>query len=115
MRRVCDLNGVNGLCITKLDVLDGLETIKIAVAYQGCEELGGAVVGSDQYGQVAPVYEELPGWQQSTAGVTDYDQLPTNARAYLERLSEILGASVDMISTGPERTQTIILKAPFSG
>lgn len=114
MRRVCDLNGVDGLCITKLDVLDGLETVKIAVAYKGCEALGGAVLGSDQYGQVEPVYEELPGWDQPTAGVTDYQQLPENARAYLDRLAEILGASVDIVSTGPERTQTITLKAPFS-
>ncbi len=114
MRRVCDLNGVDGLCITKLDVLDGLETVKIAVAYKGCDALGGAVLGSDQYGQVEPVYEELPGWDQPTAGVTDYQQLPENARAYLDRLAEILGASVDIVSTGPERTQTITLKAPFS-
>jgi adenylosuccinate synthase len=114
MRRVCDLNGVDGLCITKLDVLDGLETVKIAVAYKGCDALGGAVLGSDQYAQVEPVYEELPGWDQPTAGVTDYQQLPENARAYLDRLAEILGASVDIVSTGPERTQTITLKAPFS-
>ncbi|MEL0082788.1 MAG: adenylosuccinate synthase [Gammaproteobacteria bacterium] len=114
MRRVCDLNGVDGLCITKLDVLDGLEKIKIAVAYQGSEELGGAVLGSERYAAVTPVYEEMPGWQQSTAGVTDYDQLPENARAYLDRLAQILGASVDIVSTGPERTQTIIMKAPFS-
>ena len=114
MRRVCDLNGVDGLCITKLDVLDGLDSIKIAVAYKGCEELGGAVVGSDQYSQVEPVYEEMPGWHGNTSGVTDYDLLPANARAYIERLSEILGAPVDMISTGPERTETIILKKPFT-
>ena len=113
MRRVRDLNGLDGLCITKLDVLDGLETVKIAIAYKGCEELGGAVLGSGNYGQVEPVYEELPGWQQSTAGVTDYDQLPENARGYLSRLSELVGAGIDMISTGPERSETIILKAPF--
>lgn len=114
MRRVCDLNGVDGLCITKLDVLDGLDSIKIAVAYKGAEALGGAVVGSDQYGKVEPVYEELPGWSGNTAGVTDYDLLPVNARAYLERLSEVLGASVDIVSTGPERSQTIVLKPPFT-
>ena len=114
MRRVRDLNGLDGLCITKLDVLDGLDTVKIAIAYKGAEELGGAVLGSEGYEQVEPVYEELPGWQQSTAGVTDYDRLPANAQAYLDRLSELVGAGIDMISTGPERSETIILKPPFT-
>ena len=72
------------------------------------------MLGSEGYEQVEPVYEELPGWQQSTAGVTDYDRLPANARAYLDRLSELVGAGIDMISTGPERSETIILKPPFT-
>ena len=113
MRRVRDLNGIDGLCMTKLDVLDGLDTVKIAIDYKGAEQLGGAVLGSEHYGQVEPVYEELPGWHESTAGVTDYAKLPVNARAYLDRLSELVGANIDMISTGPERSETIILKAPF--
>ncbi len=114
MRRVRDLNGVDGLCITKLDVLDGLDCVRIATAYGGTNGMDGAVVGSGRYDQVEPVYEELPGWSESTAGITRYDDLPANARAYLERLSELVGAPIDIISTGPERSETIMLRPPFA-
>ncbi|MCC7328948.1 MAG: adenylosuccinate synthase [Gammaproteobacteria bacterium] len=107
-------NGVTGLCVTKLDVLDGLERLKICVGYR----LGGGVVDTtpvlvDQYADCEPVYEELPGWRSSTVGITTLDALPANARRYLARIEEILGVPVDMISTGPDRDQNIVVRHPF--
>ncbi len=113
-RRAILHNGVTGLCVTKLDVLDGLECIKICVGYR----LGGDVVDStpvlvDQYADCEPVYEELPGWRSSTVGITERSGLPGAAHRYLGRIEEILGVPVDMISTGPDRNQNIILRHPF--
>jgi adenylosuccinate synthase len=107
-------NGVTGLCLTKLDVLDGLETLKICTGYR----LGGQVVDTtppmvDQYADCEPVYEELPGWQASTVGITRLDALPPNARRYVNRIEEIVGVPVDMISTGPDRNENIIIRHPF--
>lgn len=107
-------NGVTGLCVTKLDVLDGLKQIKICVGYR----LGGELVNStpmlvDQYADCEPVYEELPGWQASTVGITSQAALPRAARVYLRRIEEILGVPLDMISTGPDREQNIIVRHPF--
>ncbi len=113
-RRAVLHNGVTGLCVTKLDVLDGLERLKICVGYR----LGGEVVDStpvlvDQYADCEPVYEELPGWRASTVGITDHAALPDAARAYLRRIEEILGVPIDLVSTGADRTQTIVRRHPF--
>src|SRR5262245_34471971 len=107
-------NSVSGLCVTKLDVLDQLDTIRVAVGYrQGGKTLATPPWMVDGFADCEPVYEELPGWQQSTVGITKYSELPVNARRYLERLQEIVGAPVDIVSTGPERDQTIVLRHPF--
>ncbi|VCU69755.1 Adenylosuccinate synthetase [Pigmentiphaga humi] len=114
LKRSIRLNGISGLCITKLDVLDGLETIKLGVGYRVNGEFrdvlpyGAAAVASSE-----PVLEEMPGWSESTVGVTEYDKLPVNARRYLERMSEVCGVPIDLVSTGPDRTETIVLRHPF--
>lgn len=114
LKRSVRLNGISGLCITKLDVLDGLETIKIGVGY----EINGVFTdvlpsGADKVAQAKPVLEEMPGWTESTVGVTDFDRLPVNAQRYLKRMSEVCGVKIDMVSTGPDRNETIILNNPF--
>ena len=114
LKRSIRLNGISGLCITKLDVLDGLETIKLGVGYRVNSEFrdvlpyGAAAVASSE-----PVLEEMPGWTESTVGVTEYDKLPVNARRYLERMAEVCGVPIDLVSTGPDRTETIVLRHPF--
>ncbi|MCC7258858.1 MAG: adenylosuccinate synthase [Gammaproteobacteria bacterium] len=113
-RRAVLHNGVTGLCVTKLDVLDGLEQLKICVGYR----LDGALVDStpvlvDRYADCEPVYEELPGWRASTVGITGRAALPDAARAYLGRIEQILGVPVDLVSTGPDRNQNIVLRHPF--
>src|SRR5579885_2127344 len=107
-------SSVSGLCITKLDVLDGLDTIRVAVGYR----INGQVVAEpplsiEGYAGLEPVYEELPGWRESTVGITDYASLPVNARKYLERLQALVEVPIDVISTGPDREQTIVLRHPF--
>jgi adenylosuccinate synthase len=114
LRRSIVHSSVSGLCITKLDVLDGLDTIRVAVGYR----VAGQVVAEpplsiEGYAAVEPVYEELPGWAESTVGITDYAALPLNARKYLERLQALVEVPVDVISTGPDREQTIVLRHPF--
>jgi len=116
LRRSIVHSSVSNLCITKLDVLDGLDTIRVAVGYR----IGGAIVAEpplsiDGYSGVEPVYEELPGWRESTVGITEYGALPVNARRYLERLQELVNVPIGMISTGPDRDQTIVLSHPFGG
>ena len=114
LKRSIQLNGVSGLCITKLDVLDGVEAVKICVGY----ELEGAFseilpVGAEELERCHPVYEELPGWMESTVGVRAYEELPRAARAYLERIGALAGVSLDLISTGAERAETIVRRHPF--
>jgi adenylosuccinate synthase len=110
----CRINGVSGLCITKLDVLDGLESVRLCVAYEiDGERRKVTSYGADELAQATPVYEELPGWTQSTVGVRRLDGLPLNARYYLERVEETTGVSVHIISTGAERADTIIFRHPF--
>jgi adenylosuccinate synthase len=116
LKRAIVNSSVSGLCITKLDVLDGLDTIRVGVGYR----IDGVVTPEppltvDGYAGIEPVYEELPGWHESTVGLTDYGALPGNARRYLERLEVLAGVPLDMISTGPERDQTIVLRHPFGG
>ena len=115
LRRTVQINGVGGLCVTKLDVLDGLPTVKLCVSYEihgeRCEL---QPFGADAVADCKPVYEEMPGWSESTVGVKTIDKLPANARRYLERLSEIVGARIDMVSTGPDRDETILARHPFN-
>ena len=107
-------SSVSGLCITKLDVLDGLDTIRICVGYRvNGEVTPQPPLSVEGYAAIEPVYEELPGWPESTVGVTAYQGLPLKARSYLERLQSLVGVPIDMISTGPEREQTIMLRHPF--
>ncbi|HEY6483770.1 MAG TPA: adenylosuccinate synthase [Steroidobacteraceae bacterium] len=116
LRRAIVHSSVSNLCITKLDVLDGLDTIRVAVGYR----IAGEVVAQpplcmESYDGVEPVYEDVPGWKESTVGIRDYAALPANARSYLERLQELVNVPIGMISTGPDREQTIVLKHPFGG
>ena len=114
LRRAIVHSSVSGLCITKLDVLDGLETIRICVGYRvGGQMLPGPPLFADAYAEVEPVYEELPGWRESTVGAREHAALPLNARRYLDRIQELLRIPIDLISTGPERDQTIVLRHPF--
>ena len=115
LRRSIINSSVSGLCVTKLDVLDGLETIRIGVGYEiDGNSVEGLPVLTDRFADCQPVYEELPGWTESTVGVTSCSGLPENARAYLSRIEELARIPVDIISTGPERDQTIIKRHPFS-
>ncbi|MDH5484729.1 MAG: adenylosuccinate synthase [Gammaproteobacteria bacterium] len=114
LRRAAQVNSITGLCITKLDVLDGLETLRICTAYkyQG-ETLELLPVGADVIEKCEPVYEDMPGWTQSTVGVRDKSELPENAINYLNRLEEVVGVPIAIISTGPERDETIVLRNPY--
>jgi adenylosuccinate synthase len=114
LRRAIQINGVSGLCITKLDVLDGMDKVRICAGYR----IGGALhdllpLGAEDAARCEPIYEDMPGWPESTVGISEYARLPALARAYLERLQALCGAPVDMISTGAERKETIVLRHPF--
>ena len=114
LRQAVRINSISGLCVTKLDVLDGLDTIRICVDYQtGDGGRGLARFANEYYADIKPVYEDLPGWQESTLGMRRYEDLPANAKAYLRRIEEAVGAGIDIISTGPDREETIVLKDPF--
>jgi len=114
LRRSIINSSVSGLCVTKLDVLDELETIQICVGYQiDGEPIAGVPVVVDRLAECVPIYEEWPGWQSSTVGFTDFDELPSAARDYLARIEQLAGVPVDIISTGPDREQTIIKRNPF--
>ncbi len=114
LRRSIVNSSVSGLCVTKLDVLDELETIQICVGYKiDGAPIAGVPVIVDRFSECKPVYEEHPGWQESTVGVTSFEKLPANARDYLARIEELAGVPVDIISTGPDREQTIIKQHPF--
>lgn len=114
LKRSIQINGISGLCITKMDVMDGLEVIRICTGYQ----INGKVidllpVGAEELTDCSPIYEELPGWSESTVGVKRVEDLPANARAYLKRVEEICEAPIAIISTGPDRDETIVLQHPF--
>jgi adenylosuccinate synthase len=114
LRRSIIHSSVSGLCITKLDVLDGLETLRICTGYRmGEQVLSEPPLFADAFADVEPIYEEMPGWRESTVGITDYALLPAAARAYLERLQHCVGVPIDIVSTGPDREQTIVLRHPF--
>ena len=114
LRRSARINGLTGLCITKLDVLDGIPELEICTGYK----LDGKIVdllpvGAEDVARCEPIYEVMPGWQEITFGVKRWEDLPANARAYLKRLEELCGVPVDIVSTGPERDETIVLRHPF--
>ena len=114
LTRSAKINDITGLCITKLDVLDGLETVRICTGYEVAGRTSSvAPLGAEAFGECRPVYEEVPGWRESTVGLHRYDELPQNARHYLRRIEEISDIPVDIISTGPDRAETIILRHPF--
>ena len=114
LRRAVEINSVSGLCLTKLDVLDGLDVVRICTGYRNA---GGLVTVSpsdaDSYEGLEPIYEDMPGWQESTIGAQRLEDLPVAARNYIRRLEEAVGAPIDIISTGPDRVETIILRHPF--
>lgn len=114
LKRAIIINGVSGLCITKLDVLDGLPEIQVCTGYKlGGQLLDILPLDADEIALCEPVYETLPGWSETTAGLTNWEQLPANARRYLERVQTLIGAPIDMVSTGPDRVHTILLRHPF--
>ena len=114
LKRSFALNGVTGTCITKLDVLDGLPEIRLCTGYTVNGQPQPLLPsGADAVAECAPVYESLPGWQESTVGVKSFDALPANARAYLHRIEALTGVPIAMVSTGPDRAETIVLQHPF--
>ena len=114
LKRAIQINGVSGLCVTKLDVLDGVEQLKLCTGYRLEGEFTNILpVGAEELSRCEPVYETLPGWKESTVGVKALDGLPAAARAYLRRIEEVCAVPVDMISTGPDREETIVLRHPF--
>lgn len=115
LRRAMQINSVSGLCLTKLDVLDGLDVIRICVGYQDNQgnKIDAFPVDAADYDGLQPMYEEIDGWSESTYGVKSVDGLPANAIAYVKKLEEAVGAPIDIISTGPDRNETIILRNPF--
>ncbi len=113
-RRSIFNNSVTGLCVTKLDVLDELDTIRLCVGYKvNGEPVEVPPIGAEGYAKIEPIYEEMPGWKSNTFGVTRYEDLPDNARRYLKRIEEVTAAEVAVISTGPDRDHTIVLRNPF--
>ena len=116
LRRSIEINSISGLCLTKLDVLDGLETIRICVGYkaQNGNLLVDAPTDADSYLGLQPVYEEVPGWSESTVGAKTLAELPANALAYIKRVEELVGAPIDIVSTGPDRNETIVLRHPYA-
>ncbi|HMQ11863.1 MAG TPA: adenylosuccinate synthase [Candidatus Competibacter phosphatis] len=115
LRRSILNNSVTGLCVTKLDVLDGLDSIRMCVDYRcGVERLDHVPLGAEALAACEPIYEEMPGWRDSTFGVRRYEDLPAAARAYLRRIEELADAPIDIISTGPDRADTIVLRNPFA-
>ena len=114
LRRSIVNSSVSGLCVTKLDVLDELETIQICVGYRiDNKDISGVPVVVDRFAECKPVYEEVEGWCESTVGATSIDDLPQKARSYLDRIEELAGVPIDIVSTGPDRDQTIVKQHPF--
>lgn len=116
LRRAIEINSISGLCLTKLDVLDGLESIRICTGYKDRNGnlLVDAPTDAESYEGLQPVYEEVAGWSESTVGAKSLEELPANARAYIRRVEELVGAPIDIISTGPDRVETIVLRHPYA-
>jgi adenylosuccinate synthase len=115
LKRSAQVNGLSGLCVTKLDVLDGLKELQLCVGYElNGQRVDVLPIGAEEVADCTPIYETLPGWSESTAGVTEYDRLPLNARRYLQRIEAVAGVPVHLISTGPDRLETITIRHPFA-
>ncbi|QMT41452.1 adenylosuccinate synthase [Neisseria shayeganii] len=116
LKRAIQINGISGMCITKLDVMDGIEEIKIGVGYTLADGSTTDILpfGSEAVAGCTPIYETLPGWSESTVGIKSFDALPENAKAYLKRIEEVCGAPIAIVSTGPDRAETILLQHPFN-
>ncbi|WP_159015364.1 adenylosuccinate synthase [Cognatiluteimonas profundi] len=115
LKRAVAINGINGLCITKLDILDGMQTLKMCIAYQyRGKRTEYAPLDAEGWNECEPVYLEFPGWQESTHGITEWDKLPAAARAYLRALEELSGCPLAMVSTGPDRDANIVLQDPWA-
>ncbi|MGQ9425057.1 adenylosuccinate synthase [Gilvimarinus sp. F26214L] len=109
------INSISGICLTKLDVLDGMDSVKICTGYQDTEGRPLTIpFDAEGWAEVTPVYEEMPGWQESTVGARTLEELPANAVAYIKRLEELVQTPIDIISTGPDRVETIVLRHPFA-
>ena len=114
LKRSAQVNGLTGLCITKLDVLDGLSELLLCTGYElDGQRIDLLPMGAEDIARCTPIYETLPGWSDSTVGVTEYDKLPETARRYLERIEEVTGVPIDMISTSPDRDHTIMMRHPY--
>jgi adenylosuccinate synthase len=119
MKRSVELSGVSALCLTKLDVLDGLQTLRICTSYDFVDDDGGTrrldrlPAGAAAVERCRAVFEEMPGWSESTKGMRRYEDLPAAARRYVERLAELAGVPIDIVSTGPDREETIVRRHPF--
>ena len=116
IRRAIQLNSISGFCMTKLDVLDGFDEVKICTAYKmpNGEIVEYAPLAAKDWEGVEPIYETLPGWKENTFGVTDVNKLPQTCRNYIKRIEEVTGVPVAILSTGPDRVQTMILRDPFA-
>ncbi|MFC4621288.1 adenylosuccinate synthase [Comamonas nitrativorans] len=115
LKRSAQINGLSGLCITKLDVLDGLTELQLCVGYElDGEKIDILPLGADDIERCKPIYETIPGWTETTVGVTDYAKLPVNARRYLDRIQEVTGVPIAVVSTSPDRDHTILLHNPYS-
>jgi len=115
LKRAVAINGINGLCITKLDVLDGMNTLKVCIAYEyRGKRTEYAPLDEAGWDEITPVYLEFPGWEESTHGITEWDRLPPAARAYLRALEELAGCALAIVSTGPDREHTVVLRDPFA-
>lgn len=115
LNRASWINSITGLCLTKLDVLDGLETIRLCIAYErDGQEIDVLPLSADEFIGCEPVYMDMPGWSESTVGITDFDKLPLNARQYIMKVEELAGVPIDIISTGPDRCETIIRRDLFA-
>jgi len=116
VKQAVRINSISGICLTKLDVLDGLDELKICVGYQNSAgDSVGMPMHADDFRDITPVYETLPGWSESTVGAQSIDALPANARAYIARIEALIGAPADVVSTGPDRVETIVLRHAFGG
>ena len=114
LKRSAQVNGLSGLCVTKLDVLDGLKTLNLCTGYElDGETLDILPMGADEIARCKPIYEEMQGWSDSTVGVTRYADLPIAARLYLQRIEHVVGVPIHMVSTSPDRDHTIMMRHPF--
>jgi adenylosuccinate synthase len=115
LKRAAWLNSITGLCLTKLDVLDGLETLKLCVGYEkDGVDVENMPLSAEEFEGCKPKYVEMPGWTESTLGITDFDALPANAQNYINEVERLAGVPIDIISTGPDRVETIIRRDLFS-